>query len=295
MTLKEGQVADTIDAKIVVKESKPWNFSLDLANTRSDATGNDRFTLSGGQANLFALDHQFVGAYTTSLERTSDVKQIGLNYRIPFYRWGGVVGLSLTRSDVIGNFGAFSSTDLAFNLDSGADNNLTAYLTEDARITTSNWRALRGAGNYLTSFGGGWLWSVRGQFQYSADALISGEQFGLGGAASVGGTGERPISGDSGLFASTEVSTKELMPGLRLLGFVDAGWLTNNNPNGNPKPSNDSLSSVVLGLRFSSKAGFALSADYGRIMGGSLLPFVPNSGILQSGHSKFHINFSARF
>ena len=366
VTLKEGQVADKIDAKVVVKESKPWNFSLGLSNTGSNATGNDRLTLSGGHANVFGRDHQVIGAYTTSFERMSDVKQLGLNYRIPFYRAGGVLGLSLTRSDVVGNFGDFSSTgagetlglnyshylapqggyrsfitvslddklfkasqingvavqtgrrsrpltlgynarvesdtavwgystDLAFNLDSGADNNLAAYLTEDARITTSNWRALRGAGNYLTSFGGGWLWSVRGQFQYSADALISGEQFGLGGASSVRGTGERPIAGDSGLFASTEVSTKELMPGLRVLGFVDAGWLSNHNPNGNPKPSSDSLSSVGLGLRFSSQSGFTVSADYGRIISGSLLPFVPNSGIPLTGDVKFHINFSARF
>ncbi len=366
VTLKEGQVADKIDAKVVVKESKPWNFSLGLSNTGSNATGNDRLTLAGGHANVFGRDHQFIGAYTTSLERSADVKQLGLNYRIPFYRAGGVLGLSLTQSDVVGNFGDFSSTgagetlglnyshylaprggyrsfvtvslddklfkaseingvavqtgrrsrpltlgfnarvesdaaiwgystDLAFNLDSGADNNLAAYLTEDTRITTSNWRALRGAGNYLTSFAGGWLLSVRGQFQYSADALISGEQFGLGGASSVRGAGERPIAGDSGVLASAEVSTKELVPGLRVLGFVDAGWLSNNNPNGNPKPSSDSLSSVGLGLRFSSKAGFAVSADYGRIISGSLLPFVPNSGIPQTGDSKFHINFSARF
>ena len=366
VTLKEGQVADKIDAKVVVKESKPWNFSLGLSNTGTNATGNDRLTLSGGHANVLGRDHQFVGAYTTSLERPADVRQLGLNYRIPFYRAGGVLGLSLTRSDVVGNFGDFSSTgagetlglnynhylaprggyrsfvsfslddklfkaseingvsvqtgrrsrplalgynarvesdtsvwgygaDLAFNLDSGADNNLAAYLTEDARITTSSWRALRGAGNYLTTFGGGYLWSVRGQFQYSADALISGEQFGLGGASSVRGTGERPLAGDSGVFASTEVSSKELMPGLRVLGFVDAGWLSNNNPNGNPKPSSDSLSSVGLGLRFASKAGFAVSADYGRIISGSLLPFTPNSGIPQTGDSKFHINFSARF
>ncbi len=370
VSLKEADVADKIDAKVIVKESKPWNFSLGLSNTGIASTGADRFTVSGGHANVFGLDHQFVGAYTTSLERPADVKQIGLNYRVPFYGWGGVLGLSLTRSDVVGNFGAFTSTgagetlglsynhylaphagyrsyvsvglddklfkaseingiavqtgrrsrpltlgynarvqsdtsvwgystDLAFNLDSGTDNNLAAYQTEDARITTSNWRALRGAGNYLTSFGGGWLWSVRGQFQYSADALISGEQFGLGGASSVRGTGERPIAGDSGLFASTEISTKELMPGLRALGFVDAGWLSNNNPNGNPKPSSDSLSSVGLGLRYAStdasKAGFAVSADYGRIISGSLLPFVPNSSIPQTGDSKFQINFSARF
>lgn len=366
VALKEAEEADHIDARVTVKESKPWNFSASLNNSGSNSTGNDRFTLAGSHANLFGLDHSFTGAYTTSLERMSDVKQVGLNYRVPMYRWGGVLGLSFTRSDVVGNFGAFTSTgagqtlgvnynhylppdggyrsyfsiglddklfnatqingvavqtarrsrpltlgynarvesdtavwgystDLAFNLGGGDDNNLTSYLTEDARITRSGWRALRGSGNYLTSFAGGWLWGVRGMFQYSPDALISGEQFGLGGASSVRGTGERPLAGDSGLFTSVEISTQELMPGLRLLGFVDAGWLANNNPNGNPKPASDSLSSVGLGLRYNSGSGYALSVDYGRIVGGSLLPFVPNSGIPQSGDQKFHINFTARF
>ena len=366
IALKEAEEADHIDARVVVKESKPWNFSVNLSNAGSNATGNDRFTLAGSHSNLFGLDHSFTGAYTTSLERPSDVKQLGLNYRVPLYRLGGVLGVSYTRSDVVGNFGAFTSTgaghtfgvnynhylppdggyrsyvvvslddklfnatqingvavqsarrsrpltlgynarvesdtavwgystDLAFNLGGGDDNSLAAYVSEDARITTNSWRALRASGNYLTSFAGGWLWGVRGQLQYSPDALISGEQFGLGGSSSVRGTSERPLAGDSGLFASAEISTREIMPGLRLLGFVDAGWLANNNPNGNPKPASDSLSSVGLGLRYSSPAGYVFSADYGRIVGGSQLPFVPNSGIPQSGDQKFHINFTARF
>ena len=110
VTLKEADAPDRIDAKIVVKETRPWNFSASLANTGSPATGEDRFTVSGGHANVFGRDHQFVGAYTTSLEKPADVRQIGLNYRVPLYRLGGVVGVSFTRSDVIGNFGAFSST-----------------------------------------------------------------------------------------------------------------------------------------------------------------------------------------
>lgn len=367
VSLKEAEAADQIDAKVTVKETKPWNFSASLANTGSNSTGNDRFTLAGSHANVFGLDHSFTGAYTTSLERPADVKQIGLNYRIPLYKLGGVLGLSYTKSDVVGNFGVFSSTgagstmginynhylppsggyrgyfgvglddkvfnatlingvavqsgrrsrpisltynarvesdtavwgynaDLAFNLaDSGSDNNFAAYVTEDARITTAAWKALRGGANYLTSFGGGWLWGIKGQFQYSPDALISGEQFGLGGAGSVRGTSERPIAGDSGLFASTEVSTKELMPGLRLVGFIDAGMLANNNPNGNPKPTNDGIASTGLGLRFSSPAGFSFTAEYGRIVTGSKLPFVPNSNIPQAGDEKLHVNFSARF
>jgi hemolysin activation/secretion protein len=366
VSLKEADEADQINANIVVKESKPWSVTASLANTGSSSTGNDRLTLAATHANVFGRDHQFTGAYTTSTERPADVRQIGLNYRVPLYRVGGVLGLNLTKSDVVGNFGAFSSTgagqtmglsyshylppsggyrgyislglddklfkateingvavqsprrsqplslgynariesdsalwgysaDLVFNIPGGSDNSLTAYLTEDARITTANWRALKASANYLTSFSGGWLWSLRGQLQYSPDALISGEQFGLGGATSVRGTGERPISGDSGILASTEISTRELAQGLRLLGFVDAGWLANNNANGNPKPTSDRLASVGLGLRYNHPAGFALSADYGRVVTGSVLPFAPNSGIPQNGDQKFHINFSARF
>jgi hemolysin activation/secretion protein len=364
--LKESEEADRIDARIAVKEAKPWNYSLSWANTGSSATGNDRFTVSGSHANLFDRDHGFTGAYTTSLERPSDVRQLGLNYRIPLYRQGGVLGLSYTRSDVVGNFGTFSSTgagetmgvnfnyylppdggyrsyfgisldekvfnatqingvavqsprrsrpltlgynarvesdtavwgyntDLAFNLGGGSDNSLAAYTTEDARITSTSWKALRGGGHYLTTFAGGWLVSFRGQFQFSPDALISGEQFGLGGATSIRGTGERPLSGDSGVLAITEISTRELAPGLRLMGFIDAGWLANNNPNGNPKPANDSLASAGLGLRFNSPSGYSISAEYGRVISGSQLPFVPGSNIPQAGDQKFHINFTARF
>jgi hemolysin activation/secretion protein len=84
----------------------------------------------------------------------------------------------------------------------GSGNNLSAYQSEDPRINTAAFRVVRANANYLATLGGGWLWSARGQFQYSPDALISGEQFGLGGATSIRGTSERPISGDKGLMAA---------------------------------------------------------------------------------------------
>ena len=368
VSLKESDEADKIDAKLVLKEARPWNFSASLSNTGSDATGRDRLTLVGGHSNLFDLDHQFAGAYTTSVERSSDVKQLGLNYRIPLYRQGGVIGLSYTSSDVVGSFGTFTSTgagetlgvnynhylppaggrrtylsigldekrfniaqingvpvpgqldrasrpltlgytarvesdsaawgyitELAFNLPGGSGNNLTAYQSEDARISSVNWVALRGGANYLGAFASGWLWGVRGQFQYSADALIAGEQFGLGGASSVRGTGERAISGDSGLLTSLEITSPELRPGLRLLGFMDAGWLRNNNPGVNPnKPANDQLLSAGLGLRYAS-GSYGFSVDWGRVLTGSGLARTVGSGIPQSGDQKIHLNFMARF
>jgi hemolysin activation/secretion protein len=184
--------------------------------------------------------------------------------------------------------------DLAANVSGGPGNDLLSYQSEDARITTANWKLLRGGANYLTGWPNGWLLGVRGQVQFSSDALISGEQFGLGGSTSVRGTGERPISGDSGLLVSTELTSRELAPGLRLLGFVDAGWLSNRNPNGNQKPANDSLSSAGLGLRYALPS-FTVSADFGRVIGGSTLPYVAGSGLPQNGDQKLHVNLSARF
>lgn len=110
VSLKESEEADKIDAAIIVNESKPWNFSIGIANSGSPSSGKDRTTIAGSHANLFNLDHQFVGAYTTSLENASNVKQLGLSYRIPLYALGGILNASYSRSDVVGSFGAFTST-----------------------------------------------------------------------------------------------------------------------------------------------------------------------------------------
>lgn len=367
IALKESEVADQIDARIVVRESPQWTFAASLANTGARATGRDRLTLSGGHANLFNRDHQFVGAYTTSIERPGDVRQLGLNYRVPLYHAGGVLGASYTRSTVVGTYGAFNSTGagqtmgvnyshylapnggyrsyvtlgledkryditeisgvpvpgqqirrsrpltlgyaarierntalwgydigLATNLSGGSGNNLAAYQSEDPRINRTHFTVLRANANYLGAIGNGWLWSARGQFQYSADALLAGEQLGLGGAYNVRGTSERPISGDRGLFTSLELSTPELQPGLRLLGFIDAGWLRNNRPNALNKPASDHLASVGLGLRYSQGA-FALAAEWGRIVSGSVLANAANPGLPRAGDNKLHINLTARF
>ncbi|MFC5498352.1 ShlB/FhaC/HecB family hemolysin secretion/activation protein [Caenimonas terrae] len=363
--IKESDEPDKIDATVSVKESRPWTFAASLSNTGSASSGRDRLTLSGGHTNLFNRDHTFIGAYTTSIERTSDVKQLGLSYKVPLYAAGGVVGVNYTQSDVVGNFGAFSSTgaghtfgvnythylppdggrrsyvtvayddklfratmindqtigvdrrsrpltlgyasrtetdtavwgynvDLAFNLTGGAGNDLASYQAEDPNIQTTRWKALRGGANYSASIWNNWVWSARGQYQYSADALISGEQFGLGGLGSVRGTSiERPLSGDKGLSATLELTTPELAPGLRALGFVDAGWLGNNNP-APPKPSTDHLASAGLGLRYGVGA-YAVALDYAYILSGSRVPLSLNSAAPQRGDDRFYINLSVRF
>ncbi|MBC5765362.1 ShlB/FhaC/HecB family hemolysin secretion/activation protein [Ramlibacter albus] len=376
--IREADEPDKIDSTISVKELKPWSFGASLSNAGSKSSGRDRLTLTGGHSNLWNRDHQFVAAYTTSLQRTSDVKQLGLSYKAPLYELGGVVGASYTRSDVVGNFGTFTSTgagqtsginythylhpeggrrsyvtvglddklfnaskvndqvvpgtldrrsrpvsvgytartegdtsswgynvDLAFNTGSGEHNDLASYRTEDTRVTTTHWKALRGGVNYSAPVFGEWLWSARGQFQYSPDALIAGEQFGLGGLGSVRGTTtDRPVSGDSGVSVTFELTTPEVATGLRFLGFIDAGWISNNDvvvstdptvATSLSKPSSDHLVSVGLGLRYFYGTAFSVSADYGRLLNSSRIPLSANSSSPQRGDHRFYISVSYRF
>lgn len=76
--------------------------------------------------------------------------------------------------------------------------------------------------------------AARFSLQHSGDALVAGEQFGLGGASSVRGYQERELSGDSGWQLSLELLSPRLgtdwLPSttdLRLVAFADAGEVNN--------------------------------------------------------------------
>ena len=107
-----------------------------------------------------------------------------------------------------------------------------------------------------------WRLQARLVGQGSVHALVPGEQFGIGGAASVRGYEERELTGDSGLTATLELTSPNLLPLLRpgaadsgsslnLVSFVDAGWVSNRL--GTPCRLNQtecSLGGLGLGLRY---------------------------------------------
>lgn len=75
---------------------------------------------------------------------------------------------------------------------------------------------------------------VRIHAQHSPDALVAGEQFGLGGASSVRGYEERELLGDSGVALSLEWLSPDFaktvnpdLSALRALVFVDGGRVSN--------------------------------------------------------------------
>lgn len=368
VTLRESASPDQIDASVTVRDTRPWTFGLSASNAGSEATGRNRLTAFGSHSNLFNRDQQFVGAYTTAVDNPDGVQQVGLAWRLPLYSPGGVVGATYTRSDVVGDFGAFTSTgaghtlsvdytlylepdggrrryvvfgmddklfeavrindmpvpgqmsrrsrplrvgynvrnetdeavtrysmELAMNTGSGSGNDLASYQSEDPRIGTVRWKALRGSASHERAFASSWVLGMRAHWQYSPDPLISAEQFGLGGVGSVrGAREERPISGDRGFAGSAEVTTPAYGQGLRFLTFVDAGWLGNNAPTTEAKPSSDIIGSVGLGLRYGVGA-FALSADYGRLVKGSKVGLSVNSAAPQKGDERLYLNLSVRF
>lgn len=111
--------------------------------------------------------------------------------------------------------------------------------------------------------------AVNGQATH--DALIPGEQFGVGGAASVRGLQERELVGDTAIVATAEIYTPDLCVVLHsalthcnLLGFVDDGHLSLNHAVSG-EITHDSVSSTGIGLRLTYGRTLSLQMDYGQV------------------------------
>ena len=366
VSVSPGAEALQLDATVRVTESKPWHASALLSNGGNEVSGRDRFTVAAAHTNLFGRDHQLEAAFTTSLERSSDVRQFGVGYTVPLYRQLSVVTGRFVRSDVVGDFGGFTSTgaghvlhlsyalhllprgshrmqvgagiedrlfeastvsgvvvgvdrrsrplkltyalrteagpvalnyaiELAANTGGGRGNSLDSYRAEYPAIRTHRWKALRGTLDHWGAFGTGWNWTARVLLQYSPDALITGEQFGLGGMGSVRGTSvDRPIAGDSGASVSLEVQSPALAEGLRATAFADAGWIGNRDADGLQRLRSDALASVGLGLKYTASWAFA-SAEYARLLRGSRQPTSVNSFAPQKGDDRLYLQVGVRF
>ncbi len=367
VALSESDEPDRIDATVRVRDQRPWQLAASLSNHGSAATGRERLTLVGRHANLGDRDLELLAAYTTAPARAGDVRQMGLSARWPWYDAGGLLALSATRSDISGDFGAFTSrgagrvlglawtlplptggqaqhhvsvgvedrlfeavridgqpvaglrdrrsrplvvgyagrseagqahsrwgVEAAANTDTGQGNDLAAYQSENPRITTSHWRMLRASAHHQQAVGR-WTVTARGQAQHSAQALIAGEQFGLGGLTTVRGTrDERPLAGDGGLQLSLEVTSPPAAGGLQGVAFVDAGWLRNAPPRTAFHPAADRIASAGVGLRLRVE-GVSLSVDYGRIIVGSRVDAAVNPQAPRAGHDRLYASLTFSF
>ncbi len=142
-----------------------------------------------------------------------------------------------------------------------------------ARPTASaDYTVFRYGLNYGMAFKSDWQLRLKYDMQYTEDALIQGEQFGIGGWSSVRGFQEREISSDRGFFGSMELYTPNFGPklashidNLRLLVFYDMGVTARNNL----APGDifrQSIASAGLGARLAIKKNFSLRVDAGRVL-----------------------------
>lgn len=137
--------------------------------------------------------------------------------------------------------------------------------------------AVRWAFNHSLALPRDWQLRFGMNGQYTRDMLVSGEQFGIGGADSVRGFEERAFADDKGYRGTLEVYTPDAGARtgwsgarLRALAFYDWGGVRRNYPVP-PDPEAQHIASAGLGLRFSRGANLGLRMDYGWVLdaGGS--------------------------
>jgi hemolysin activation/secretion protein len=157
-----------------------------------------------------------------------------------------------------GGYGA--NVEYAINLGGGASNNGANYRLNGADFAWDAWRY----GADLSIANWGWNFAGRLRGQWSDNALISGEQLGLGGANSVRGFADREVSGDYGYYWNIEAKGPAvLMPQLRPIFFIDGG-----DAHSRALHHAESLLSVGGGLRWSAQQ-FETSMDLARVLDGN--------------------------
>lgn len=185
------------------------------------------------------------------------------------------------RAEGIGTF----YIDGVVNARSGNNNDNVAYdaVREGAE---TNWKALRYGADLDMVLPKKWRLRAKLSGQQADQALIPGEQFGIGGVRSVRGFDEREVTGDTGQQISTEVWTPSLPYNLRLVGFLDAGYVRLDTPPPGGTPD-EFISGTGIGVRWFWKDKFSLSVDAAVALDGT-----PET---DSGDEKFHFSLFFRY
>ncbi|HEX8947822.1 MAG TPA: ShlB/FhaC/HecB family hemolysin secretion/activation protein [Dissulfurispiraceae bacterium] len=148
--------------------------------------------------------------------------------------------------------------------------------------------------NVMYLLGRDWQGRLALSGQFTEQALVPGEQFGMGGEGSVRGFGEREISNDNGYYSNLELYTPDLCKRwkmktstqCRVLGFYDRGyaWRNHHFPG---EATNTTISSTGAGLRVSSGTTFFTSVDYGVVVDGG--------GVRERWSGRLHIKAGVLF
>jgi len=154
-----------------------------------------------------------------------------------------------------------------------------------ANGTTEDWTALAGSRqtvvddytiyrygfNLVTQFRSEWQMRLGFNGQYTGDALVSGEQYGIGGPDTVRGYPLRELAKDKGYATQLELYTPDLAGRvglsdsyrMRFLAFYDYGWVENNDTQPTDKGT---LASAGVGIRLSYGKTLSLRLDVAQLL-----------------------------
>ncbi|WP_295994451.1 ShlB/FhaC/HecB family hemolysin secretion/activation protein [Rugamonas sp.] len=179
--------------------------------------------------------------------------------------------LSVTYVGILGLPGgeASGSLTLVRNV-SGGTNGGQDDFTRARAGAKADYTLLRFAGSLTHALKNDWQLRAIVNGQYSADALIPGEQFGAGGATSVRGFIEREISDDSGAAVNAEAYTpnwcqKFASWNCRALAFYDTAYVSRSHALAGELHST-SIASAGLGLRVLMGSNVNVQLDYGHVL-----------------------------
>jgi hemolysin activation/secretion protein len=172
-----------------------------------------------------------------------------------------------------------------YNLSGGGSNNLASY-EANRPGASSRWGVLRLNADLVMPLPSQFALNVRARAQQSGYALISGEQFGAGGAAALRGVDERALTGDSGASLVFEVQSPPLAKGLYALAFVDGAYVDRKAPF---ITTSEDILTWGAGVRYSLGTQASLSLDYARVARGSAFPLIPK------GENRLHGSVQWRF
>lgn len=179
--------------------------------------------------------------------------------------------------------------DVARNIEAGLHNNRAEYALVRAAATPDFTVAHLGA-LVTQRLPRGYSALGRMTAQLTDQALIPGEQLGVGGVHSVRGFEERTIAGDKGVILNFELwspPVKRLLDA-RLLGFIDVGHKALIDPVVGQR-QNDTISSIGLGARWQWRKQLSLAIDYGLPLAGA------DGEASDRGNSKWHLELSYRY
>lgn len=224
-------------------------------NHNLDRHGNyDQKLVYGLDYRAYRNNVQVVGT-TTSLVPNITVHPVSLSYVGEWHPRNRYVSFYASESANIAGGGQGGSADFAATRTNA----------------TANYMITRYGVDYTQAYPGDWQTHVGFNGQYTSDALVPGEQFGVGGETSVRGFYERELANDTGYRGSLELYSPDF--GARLSGntktralvFYDFADISRNKALPG-EITHSSIGSVGVGLRTSVGKNFSLLADLAQVV-----------------------------